>query len=203
MKRKNSDTIAKIEDYVQKYSEEHLSSPTIREIAEGTGLTKSTVSNYVTFMQEQGILGGNGGHRSIISRTELMTRQESIRVPVLGSVSCGVPKLAAENIEEYVRLPVTLFGRGDYFILRANGDSMINAGIDHGDFVLVHQQSYADPGQIVVALVDDEEATLKRFYPDFENGIDRLHPENPTMEDILVENCVIQGVAIKVLKELR
>lgn len=121
--------------------------------------------------------------------------------PILGKVSCGVPKFAEENIEEYVRLPVALFGRGQFFILRANGDSMIEADINDGDLVLIRQQNYADEGQIVVALMDDE-ATLKRYYPEPEKQRIRLHPENSQMDDILVSDCIIQGVAVKVLKDL-
>ena len=79
---------------------------------------------------------------------------------------------------------------------------MIEAGIDDGDLVLIRQQSTAIEGQIVVALIGNDEATLKRFYPEPENGVIRLHPENRTMEDIIVENCAIQGVAVKVLKDL-
>ena len=121
--------------------------------------------------------------------------------PILGKVSCGVPKFAEENIEEYVRLPVALFGRGQFFILRANGDSMIEADINDGDLVLIRQQNYADEGQIVVALMDDE-ATLKRYYPEPEKQRIRLHPENSRMDDIYVSDCIIQGVAVKVLKDL-
>ena len=69
---------------------------------------------------------------------------ETVEIPVLGSISCGVPKFAEENIEEYVRLPVSLFGRGDFYLLRANGDSMIEAGINYGDLVLIRHQNYAD-----------------------------------------------------------
>ena len=121
--------------------------------------------------------------------------------PILGKVSCGVPKFAEENIEEYVRLPVALFGRGQFFILRANGASMIEADINDGDLVLIRQQNYADEGQIVVALMDDE-ATLKRYYPEPENQRIRLHSENSQMDDIYVSDCIIQGVAVKVLKDL-
>ena len=122
-------------------------------------------------------------------------------MPVLGSVACGVPKLAIENIEEYIRLPVALFGNGNFYILRANGDSMIDAGINDGDLVVIRAQDYASPGQIVVALMEDE-ATLKRFYPEPEKHRIRLHPENEEMEDIYVEGCIIQGIAVKVLKDL-
>ena len=79
---------------------------------------------------------------------------------------------------------------------------MIEAGIDHGDLVLVRCQDRADPGQIVVALIGDDEATLKRFYPEPDKGVIRLHPENNKLDDIVVENCVIQGVACMTLKNL-
>lgn len=140
-------------------------------------------------------------HDHLTTREAKITKRETTRVPVLGAVSCGVPKFAEENIEEYVRLPVALFGKGDFFILRANGDSMIEANIDDGDLVVIKQQNYAEPGQIVVALMDDE-ATLKRYYPEPEKRRVRLHPENSTMRDIIVKDCIIQGVAVKVLKDL-
>jgi len=199
MRTKNNELISAIEKFIKDYLDEYGNSPSVQEIADGTGMSKTNAYRYITYMQEQNLLDFTGGHRSIVTKEEKQTRQQSIRVPVLGAVACGIPKLAEENIEEYVRLPVALFGRGDFFLLRANGNSMIEAGINDGDLVLIRQQPTAAPGQIVVALIEDE-ATLKRFYP--ENGIIRLHPENPTMEDIIVENCIIQGIAVKVLKDL-
>ena len=201
MRTKNNELISAIEKFIKDYLDEYGNSPSVQEIADGTGMSKTNAYRYITYMQEQNLLDFNGGHRSIVTKEEKQTRQQSIRVPVLGAVSCGIPKLAEENIEEYVRLPVALFGKGDFYLLRANGDSMIEAGIDDGDLVLIRQQSYADEGQIVVALMEDE-ATLKRFYPEPENHCVRLHPENHTMEDIIVDSCIIQGVAVKVLKDL-
>ena len=101
-----------------------------------------------------------------------------------------------------MKLPVSLFGSGDYFILNASGNSMVNAGIEDGDMVLIKRQDYANPGDIVVALIEDE-ATLKRFYRDDENRRVILHPENDYMEDIYVKQCIIQGVAVFVFKKLR
>lgn len=154
-------------------------------------------------MREQGIIEYDGGQRTITTKKGMADMNAYFRVPVLGRISCGIPKYAEENIEEYVKLPVSLFGRGDYFFLRAYGESMINAGIDDGDLVLVRQQPTADYNQIVVALVDDE-ATLKRYRPQ-NDGMIRLHPENERFEDIVVdaESCVIQGVAVKILKDAR
>lgn len=138
------------------------------------------------------------GHRNL-SFTK--NKAQTVRVPVLGQIACGIPKFAEEYIEEYIKLPVSLFGEGNFFILRAYGDSMIEAGINDGDMVVIRRQDTASPGQIVVALIDDE-ATLKRYYPEQKKRRVRLHPENKTMEDIIVPDCVIQGVAVKVLKDL-
>lgn len=183
-----------IDDYIDNYGR----SPSTHEIASGTGLSPATVSRYLSRMREDGIIDYSG-HRNIVTKRNSAT--ETNAVPVLGSVSCGIPKFAEENIEEYVKLPVSLFGKGDFFLLRASGNSMIEAGIDSGDLVLVRRQDYAAPGQIVVALME-EEATLKRYYPEPQNGYIRLHPENKDLDDIIVDHCLIQGVAVHVIKEL-
>ena len=200
MRTKNPAYFKMIEEFINTYTENNGASPTVREIHDGTGLSVGTVSRYLSFMRENGMLDYSGC-RNITTREAKITRNESIKAPVLGAVSCGVPKFAEENIEEYVRLPIALFGKGEFFILRANGDSMIEANIEHGDLVVVRKQSYAEEGEIVVALMD-EEATLKRYYPEPEKRRVRLHPENSAMRDIIVENCVIQGVAVKVIKDL-
>jgi len=197
MQHLNNEFFKAIEDYVNQYCELNSGvSPSVREIAEGIGLSKSTVSKYLNIMSEQGLVR-LGGHRGVSTK---MRQSESLRVPILGSVACGIPKFAEENIEEYIALPSGVFGRGELFVLYAKGDSMINAGIDDGDMVVVRRQSVAEYNQIVVALVGDE-ATLKRFRP--QPDCVYLHPENPNYEDIIVDSCIIQGVAVKVLKELR
>ena len=183
-----------IDDYIDNYGR----SPSTQEISSGTGLSPATVSRYLSRMREDGIIDYSG-HRNIVTKRNSAT--ETNAVPVLGSVSCGIPKFAEENIEEYVKLPVSLFGKGDFFLLRASGNSMIEAGIDSGDLVLVRRQDYAAPGQIVVALME-EEATLKRYYPEPQNGYIRLHPEHKDLDDIIVDHCLIQGVAVHVIKEL-
>lgn len=200
MRTKNESYFKKLEAFIDDYSEKNGVSPTVREIEAGTGLPKATVSRYLSFMRDNGMIDYEG-HRNIQTNNSRKIKSETVKVPVLGSVSCGVPKYAEENIEEYVRLPVALFGRGDFFILRANGDSMIEANINDGDLVLIRQQNYADEGQIVVALMEDE-ATLKRFYPEPRKHRIRLHPENSKLKDIYVDNCIIQGVAVKVLKDI-
>lgn len=199
--RKNDELFSDIERAIDSYKEKNGGlSPSVREIANEVGVNYSTVSRYLKHMREEGIVE-YGGHRNITTRESKRTREESLKVAVLGSVACGLPRFAEENIEEYVRLPISLFGRGELYILRANGDSMINVGIDDGDLVLIRKQNYADAGQIVVALMEDE-ATLKRYYPEPEKRRVRLHPENNEMSDIYVSECIIQGVALKVLKDL-
>lgn len=199
MQHKKDEYIRSIERYVNEYkSLGSGASPTVREISSRLGLSPGTVSKYLSYMRSEGILDYSG-HRNITTASDSSGAGDFCRVPVLGAVSCGLPKFAEENIEEYVQLPVSLFGKGSFFILKANGDSMINAGIFDGDMVLIRQQSIADYNQIVVALVDDE-ATLKRFRPE-KDGI-HLHAENPDYPDLVTERCVIQGVAVKVIRNI-
>ena len=197
MRSKNKALMTEIERFVSTFTDNYGISPTMQEVADSVGVSKATVHRYITQLCDEGRMDFSGVRTMASTRT----KTQAISVPILGEVACGIPKFAEENIEEYVRLPVALFGRGNFFILRAYGDSMVEAGIDDGDLVLIRQQDTAEEGQIVVALIDDE-ATLKRFYPEPEKRRIRLHPENAHMNDIFVEKCEIQGVAVKVLKDL-
>ena len=199
MRSKSIELMNQIKEFVESYYLNKHCSPSTAEIAKNLGVVKSTVYKYLIEMRERGMLSYDGKE----IRTELTDKvmPNMNRAAVLGSVSCGVPRFAEENIEEYVSLPEALFGRGEFYILKAKGDSMIDAGIDDGDLVVIKQQSNAEDGQIVVALMDDE-ATLKRFYRDDENKRIRLHPENESMGDIFVNDCIIQGIAVKVIKDL-
>ncbi len=194
MKKENFNDILR---FIELYWEERGVSPSIYDIAGGTGIPKSTVTRYLAALEEQGQLRREGRRGLVTAEND----GESVRVPLLGSIACGIPKLAEENIESYVRLPAALFGKGPFYMLRAWGDSMINAGIEDGDMVLIRRQDTARPGQIVVALTGDE-ATLKRYYPEPLHQRIRLQPENDSMEPIYVRSCLIQGVAVKVVKEL-
>ncbi len=197
MRSKDKALLAAIEKYICDFTDSNSVSPTIQEIADGVGVSKTTAYRYITKLSEDGVISYSGA-RSISTTKD---KAQMLRVPLLGRIACGIPKFAEENIEEYIRLPVSLIGKGDFFVLTAYGDSMIDAGVEDGDLVVIRKQNYADRGQIVVALMEDE-ATLKRFYPEPENHRVRLHPENSRMEDIYVDNCEIQGVAVKVLKDL-
>ena len=200
MRSKSVETMNKIKEYIERYYLDHYQSPTTARIAEGVGIGRSTAYKYLVEMNERGMVSYDG--RNISTEIIEQSSHKLIRAAVLGNISCGLPNLAEENIEEYVSLPESLFGSGEFYILRASGESMIEAGINNGDLVVIKKQSCAEEGEIVVALVDDE-ATLKRFYKDNENKRIVLHPENKTMEDIYVDNCIIQGIAVKVIKDLQ
>lgn len=173
--------------------------PSIRQIADKIGIGKSTVQRFLSTMKESGEISMS---RRTIS-TDLIDKynSESVNIGVLGSIKCGAFAFAEQNVTEYFRLPTSLVGRGDFFILEADGESMIEAGIDDGDYVIIRKQNTADNGDIVVALYENE-TTLKRFYKDPKNKRFILHPENDKMDDIIIEDDIrIQGVAVKILKE--
>ena len=199
MRTKDTALIEQIKKSIEKTYEESGRSPSVRQIAKEVGCSYSTVSRYIKEMVERGMIARTSGEYE----TEAISKMnmDTVPVAVVGAVSCGPLTFAEENIEEYIKLPTSLLGQGKFFILHASGQSMIGAGIEDGDLVVVRQQPTAEPGQIVVALVEDE-VTLKRFYPDPENGCVRLHPENKRLKDIIVDDCQIQGVAVKVLKDL-
>lgn len=199
MRHKSNDRMMQIKDFIEKYYLTNRHSPSTREIAESLGIVKSTAYKYLIAMRDQGMIEYDG--EKVLTDKIEKVNMELTSVAVLGSISCGVPQLEEEYAEEFVTLPVSMFGKGEFYFLRANGNSMIEAGIDDGDLVLIRKQSEAKDGQIVVALVDNQN-TLKRFFVDEKNHCIRLHPENKTMEDIIVPECVIQGVAVKVIKSL-
>lgn len=197
MSKKNPEIYEKLKHYISEYQHENEMAPSSRQIAMDTGLSKSTVSRYLLEMKNSGEIyyEGDNGY-SFINRHNLPGYS-----PIVGNVACGPLMLAEENICDYVKLPESIFGTGNLFILQAKGNSMIKIGINNGDLVVVRQQNTADPGQVVVALVD-EEATLKRYYPEPELHRIRLHPENDGMDDIFVKNCKIQGIVVKVIKDV-
>jgi repressor LexA len=192
IRKKNPEIMKKIYDFAEQYYLLHKLSPSLQRIADEVGIGKGTVYKYLVEMDEKGMISYDG--KSIRTKGMSKSRNSSNLVPILGSVVCGTPELAEENFEEYVSLPETIFGKGDFFILRTHGDSMIDAGINDGDFVVVERRNTARNGEIVVAMTEDNEVTLKTFYK--ENGYIRLQPENDTMKPIILPNCTILGKAI-------
>ena len=201
MRSKNKELMIKIINFIDSEYQKNGLAPTLREIASEFNITSACVSHYVTEMKEKGLIQSNGKSRGIkTSKIQSMINEVSY-LPVVGSIACGTPLLAEENIEKYLPIPTEFLGNGKYFILRANGDSMIKANIEDGDYVIIKQQETAEVGQIIVALINDE-ATLKRYYLDDKRQKVRLHPENDEMQDMYFKNVIIQGIAVKVIKDL-
>ena len=183
--------------------------PTVREIGQAVGLTSpSTVHAHLAKLERAGLIrrdatkpralevvdGGRSRSRSVPAPPA-----GTAVLPLVGEVAAGAPVIAEDQVEEYMSLPDQLAGDAD-FMLTVRGDSMVNAGILSGDYVVVRRQQEARNGEIVVALVGDEEATVKRFFR--EGGRVRLQPENDTMEPTFPEQVAILGTVRAVLRRL-
>lgn len=199
MRSKSPELMDRILEFAEQYYLDNGYSPATSTIAAALDISKATAYRYLVEMDERGMVEYDG--QEIQTSVTKKLNNEINRTAIVGSVPCGSPQYEEENIEEYISLPTAIFGKGDFFILRASGQSMIEAGIDDGDLVVVKKQVYADDGDIVVALVDNQN-TLKRFYRDEDNQKIILHPENKQMRDIVVDNCYIQGVACHIIKAL-
>lgn len=183
----------KILDYIRECAQEGLS-PSVREICKATGLkSTSTVHAHLNTLQERGLIS----REAKLNRTIRVSGEKTVPVPVLGRVTAGMPVLAVEEIEGYVPISESVRRDRELFALRIDGDSMINAGILDGDIVVVCKTPVAENGEIVVALIEDE-ATVKRFYR--EEGHIRLQPENPAYDPIIVEECMLLGTVVSVVR---
>ena len=187
-------------DCVNQYYTENNQLPTGKDITERIDKPQTTVYRYLKKMSDDGVISYSA-YGGIRTKYIDKINTDAVTVALVGEIACGIPLFAEQNIIEYVKLPVSLVGQGEFFILLAKGESMINAGINDGDKVIIRRQNTAEEGQIVVALME-EDATLKRFYKDKKNKRFRLHPENDNYEDIYVDDLQIQGVAVGVYKEL-
>jgi len=201
----------KILDFLKQQIEEKGYPPSVREICSAMGYkSTSTVHGYIEQLQKNGYLQKDptkpralkiiDNESSAKRDMEYYTRKELVEVPVVGKVTAGMPILATENIEDTFPLPVDLVQNSTAFMLRVQGDSMVEAGILDKDYVLVKQQSVASNGEIVVALIDDE-ATIKTFYKEKDHI--RLQPQNKFYEPIIVrDNVTILGKVIGVFRKL-
>jgi repressor LexA len=183
----------KVYQYIKSYADEHGYPPSVREICAAVGLkSTSTVHGHISRLKKKGLLKRDPSKpRAIeILDEDNEARQKAMTVPIIGKVTAGQPILAFENIEEYIPLPASFVRDEHSFVLKVSGESMINAGIYDGDFIVVRQQNYADDGDIVVALIE-EEATVKRFF--LEGKKVRLQPENPTFSPIIVDDAKVLG----------
>ena len=198
MRSKNPAYMAEILEYVEGYITAHHRSPSCREIADRVTLGRSAVHRYLVAMNEAGMLEYDG---QTILTPSLRDRFSGMRrIGIVGSVACGLPSEAGSVPEESMTLPVSMTGEDEMYLLYATGDSMVKAGIESGDMVLVRRQETARDGDIVVAWVEGEGNTLKRYRK--EGSVILLHPENDAMEDIRPKNFRVQGVAVWVFKKV-
>jgi repressor LexA len=180
--------------------------PSVREIGDAVGLaSSSTVHGHLGRLEKKGFIRRDPTKPraiEILDQDDLnqLPKQESYFLPVIGKVTAGEPITAIENIEEYLPVPRSMASTEDSFILNVVGDSMINAGIFNGDQVIVRPQQTASNGEIIVAMTEDAEATVKRFYKEKDHI--RLQPENPTMAPIIIKNCTILGKVVGVFRTI-
>ena len=220
MRKKDPDSLNRREKAILKYIEKQVKvngyPPSVREIGKAVGLrSTATVHGYLASLEKKGYIkkesqkgrtlkllkGGleDNPNQEIIGK-EVYTSKEMVDVPVIGKITAGEPILAVENITDTFPIPIDFVGNSDSFMLTVRGESMIEAGILDGDYILVKKQNTANNGEIVVALIEDE-ATVKTFYKESDHI--RLQPENSTMDPIIVPNCEILGKVAGVFRKIR
>lgn len=180
-------------DIIRRHLAKSGQSPTVREIAKELGVRSTcTAHKHLAALEKKGLITKSAyGYRSIELPGEYSPRQTRfVSVPLVGRIAAGQPLLAAENIDGFIPIPSDMAQGEDFFALKVQGDSMRDAGIFHGDIIVARQQSTANNGDIVVALLEDE-ATVKKFFR--ENGHIRLQPENPAYAPIITQNVQVLG----------
>lgn len=199
--------------FIEKQINEKGYPPSVREIGKAVGLSSTaTVHGYLAKLTKKGyikkedqkgrtlrVLKGGLADNEKPSPKPLYNGRELVDVPVIGKITAGAPILAVENVTDTFPIPIDFVGNSESFMLTVRGESMIEAGILDGDYILVKRQNNARNGQIVVALIEDE-ATVKTFYK--EKDYIRLQPENSTMDPIIVPDCKILGVVGGVFRKL-
>lgn len=191
-------------EYIKSQILERGYPPAVREICEAVNLkSTSSVHSHLETLEKNGYIRRDPTKPRAIEIMDdnfNLTRREMVQVPIIGRVAAGEPLLAQENIEEYFPIPAEFMPNSQTYMLQVQGESMINAGILDGDYVLVEKKETAENGDMVVALVEDG-ATVKTFYK--EEGVYRLQPENDTMEPIIVSDVAILGKVIGVFRFMK
>ncbi len=195
---------SEILEYIKAQILERGFPPAVREICEAVHLkSTSSVHSHLETLEKNGYIRRDPTKPraiEILDDAFNLTRREMAQVPIVGRVAAGEPLLAEQNIEDYFPIPVERLPNNQTFLLQVKGESMINAGILNGDYILVEQTPSASNGEVVVALVEDG-ATVKRFFK--ENGHYRLQPENDTKDPIIVDEVTIVGKMIGLLRFMR
>jgi repressor LexA len=180
-------------EFLKKFTEDKGYPPSVREICEAVSLrSTSTVHGHLKRLEKKGLIKRDPTKPRALEITELaLHKKELIDIPIVGKVTAGMPILAVENIEDTFSIPINYIkNTNELFILNVTGDSMIEAGIFDGDLAIIEKCDYAENGDIVVALIENE-ATIKTFYKEVDHI--RLQPQNKTMDPIIVDNCKILG----------
>ena len=216
-RRRDPDSLNKREKAILKYIEKEVATngypPSVREIGKAVGLkSTATVHGYISKLEEKGyvkkesqkgrtlkLLKGGANQTPKNADKPVYNGKELVDVPVVGKITAGEPILAFENVTDTFPIPLDFVGNSESFMLVVRGESMIEAGILSGDYILVRKQNSAENGEIVVALIEDE-ATVKTFYKEKDHI--RLKPENSTMDPIIVPNCEILGKVIGVFRKM-
>ena len=197
----SEEKLTKVMDYIRKFTEENGYTPSVREIGKECGIkSTATVHSYIEKLQNRGYLNKTDNKKRAVT----IGKGSGVTIPLLGVVTAGQPIFAYENYEDYYTFPVGEFKGDDLFMLRVQGTSMIDAGIMNGDKIIVRRQERAENGEIVVALVnEDEAATIKRFF--YRDGKVVLHPENEALSDMIFEpgQVSILGKVVGLMRNYR
>ena len=188
--------------YIKSFLLEKGYPPSVREIGKAVGLkSSSTVHGYLSRLEENGLIKRDPTKPRAIDILDEKPWGKNIPVPLVGTVTAGMPILAEQNVQDVYSFPQGLLGTTDNtFMLKVSGESMINAGIYDGDYVMVKHQDSANDGEIVVALVDEEGATVKRIY--HEKDCIRLQPENDHMKPFYEKNVNVLGKVIGIYRQM-
>ena len=190
-------------DFITGFRAAHGYAPSMEEIGEAFGLSSpATVHKHLTNLEAKGLIRRDAHRSRAIEILETSPRLEAVELPLAGLIAAGEP-LAAVEVPETIAVPPEMVGRGRTFVLRVKGDSMVDEHILDGDYIIVEERREARDGEVVVALVDGEEATLKKLFREIDHI--RLQPANPAMAPIRVsaERLQVQGVVIGVLRKYR
>lgn len=197
MKSVNENLLKQTLDYIETYQLNEGESPSYRDIANSLKMKSLSVAHrYVSILCKQGLIKKD--EHGKIEQKENLSLSPSIIAPMVGTVRCGTPIFASENIEESYALPMQIFGKEKVFLLKAEGDSMVDAGIKDGDILVIRQTNEACNGEIVVALMGDS-ATVKRFYKKSDHIV--LHPENNRYDDIICRDVTILGIVKHLIRK--
>ena len=203
MKTEKIDQTQKLLEFIENFMEENSYPPSVRDMCKGLNVSSTaTIVYHLRKLEKQGKLSREKQKNRAIGVTGTRKTELKRGIPIVGKVAAGIPILATENIEDTLAFSDNIFGNDqeEMFILNVSGDSMINIGIYDGDKIVVHKQSNAENGEIVVAMVEDS-ATVKRFFKE-ENHI-RLQPENDYMDPIIVDQATILGKVVGLIRNYK